>query len=280
VTDVELEQLFADAGADGWLHAVDLATGAEVAHRADEAVVAASVFKLPILLTVLQQAELGRVDLTRQVPVGADRPAGTTGISALLDPVTMSVRDLAAQMIVVSDNAASDAVFDLVGRDGVRAALDALGLPATKVPFSCADLFEQIDGQLAEGLGFDELGVLDPAATNTTTAREATSLLSRLWLGEVVGPELTALAQRILLLQVWPHRLSSGFAEDGWHVGGKTGSLLNWRNEVGVVTHDDGGAWAVAVFTRAHSITEHAPACDAAIGRAARRAVDLLREGA
>lgn len=77
--------------------------------------------------------------------------------------------------------------------------------------------------------------------------------------------------------QIWPHRLSSGFAS-GVTVAAKTGTLPAVRNEAGVVTCPDGRRFAVAVFTRAATLDERLPAVDASIGRAARLAVDHLRE--
>jgi beta-lactamase class A len=60
-------------------------------------------------------------------------------------------------------------------------------------------------------------------------------------------------------------------------VSGKTGTLWGVRNESGVVEYPDGKRYAVAVFVRSDVIRSRLPAADAAIGRAARVAVDHLR---
>jgi beta-lactamase class A len=78
---------------------------------------------------------------------------------------------------------------------------------------------------------------------------------------------------------VWPHRLASGFPEDDVRTGGKTGTIITWRNEVGVATYADGSRYAIATFTRSHQARMKHPAADAAIGAAARLAVDALRAG-
>jgi hypothetical protein len=62
-----------------------------------------------------------------------DRTPGLTGISAMLDPVTMSWRDLASLMMTVSDNAAADAILERVGVAQVVEALDDLGLFDTRI---------------------------------------------------------------------------------------------------------------------------------------------------
>ena len=85
--------------------------------------------------------------------------------------------------------------------------------------------------------------------------------------------------RRVLGLQVWPHRLSSGFPSDAIHVSGKTGTWPGIRNEVGVVEYAGGGRYAVAVFTTTERQAATAPEIDHAIGTAGRIAVDALRRG-
>ncbi|MFC7510391.1 serine hydrolase [Streptomyces thermocarboxydus] len=104
-----------------------------------------------------------------------------------------------------------------------------------------------------------------------------TRLLGAVWRDEACTPEHGAAIRRIMGLQVWPHRLASGFPFDDVHVAGKTGSLPTLRNEVGVVEYPDGGRYAVAVFTRTAHTAATLPAADAVIGTAARIAVDALR---
>jgi beta-lactamase class A len=60
-------------------------------------------------------------------------------------------------------------------------------------------------------------------------------------------------------------------------VAGKTGTLPAIRNEAGVVSYPDGRRYAAAIFTRADSLVPRQPRIDAAIGAAARIAVDYLR---
>src|SRR5689334_1271469 len=80
-------------------HAVDLQTGTEVAYKADQLSVAASVFKLPVLVALVRAADAGVLDLAAPVTVPVEgRAAGPTGLSTMSDPVTMSLRDLARSM--------------------------------------------------------------------------------------------------------------------------------------------------------------------------------------
>ena len=83
--------------------------------------------------------------------------------------------------------------------------------------------------------------------------------------------------RRVLALQVWPHRLASGFPSDDVRVSGKTATLPTMRHEIGVVEYPDGGRYAVAVLTQTGSPAPTQPRADAAIGAVGRRAVELLR---
>ncbi|GAA2079000.1 serine hydrolase [Actinomadura alba] len=287
---VRIEAAFRDAGVTGFLHAIDIETGREVAVRADEPVVLASVFKVPLLVAFHRQAADGLLDPTEPVTLRPeDRTIGPTGVSALLDEVRMSLRDLACLMITVSDNTAADAVLDRVGLDAVNATAAALGLPGTVVEGSGRDLLDMLLADAgATTLGevwswLDEPGVLgrlralDPHRTSRSISREMTRLLGLIWRDEAAPPAECAAMRRLFGLQVWPHRLSSGFPYDDVVVSGKTGTLPTIRNEVGVVEYPDGGRYAVAVFTRSLLPIAVLPQADAVIGTAARLAVEWLR---
>lgn len=285
----DLRELFDAAEVDGYLHAVDLRTQVELAYDADAPVVLASVFKIPVLLELFRQHESRRLDVTAPVEVPTEgRSPGPFGMSVMQDSTTMSLRDLAWLMIGISDNAATDVICDQVGVTNVNQMLHALGLKQTRLIGACRDIFETIaqdlgkdglDGLYARDASeLDALRAADPRLTTSGTAREITRLLTMIWTDTAGTAACCEQVRRILGLQVWPHRLASGFPEDGIRISGKTGTLLRWRNEVGVVDYPDGGRYAVAVFSRARQLSEKHPEADAAIGKSARIAVDYLRE--
>jgi beta-lactamase class A len=290
-----LDQIFRDVGVRGWVHVVDIDRadgdpGRAADHHGDDVVPAASVFKLPVLVALHRAADAGRIDLSERVHLGADRTRGNTGLSVMQDDVEMSLRDLAVLMISVSDNAAADAVLDRVGFDAVGETLDDLALKRTAVVASFRDQHNLEVGDVAgqglthsEALGDPEaLGrfrSLDPTVANSSTPGEMATLLRLIWRDRAASPEACAEMRRVLRLQVCRHRLASGFPEAGVRVAGKTGTLLNLRHEAGVVEWPDGDRYAVVVFTQSARVMAEATAVDAAIGRAARMAVDRLRQG-
>jgi beta-lactamase class A len=169
----------------------------------------------------------------------------------------------------------------------VARTLDELGLRHTSVVHSCratraalaGDLRREAVGlaqALADPAVLSRLRVLDPAATNRSTPRDMTALLVALWRDGAASPGACAAMRDVLRLQVWPHRLSSGFPADDVLVAGKTGTLPPLRSEVGVVELAGGRRFAAAVFTRSQRASFSDPAADAVIGAAARLAVDHL----
>src|SRR5215813_11284867 len=94
--ETALAEVFGAAEVEGFLHARELGSDRELSYRSSEPVVAASVFKLPVLVELFRQADAGRVDLTEQLEVPVDgRAEGPTGLSIFQDPVRLSWRDLA-----------------------------------------------------------------------------------------------------------------------------------------------------------------------------------------
>ncbi len=276
-----------DGVGTGYVHAVDLDTDRAVGHGSDEPVVAASTFKVFILLELMLQAGEGRLALTQRVQIPADRRTmGPTGLSQMRDALDISAQDLAFWMMCVSDNTASDLLQELVGTENINARLRSLGLEQSVIVGDCNALL----ATLVEDLGTDDwrtvtvtpelvaaTRALNAATTNRTTPREMTKLLAMIWRDEAGPREAMAEVRRIMALQVWPHRLQSGF-DDGITVSGKTGTLFGGiRNEAGVVEYPDGGRYAVAVYLRSRRPDSRQIASDLAIGELARLAIGELR---
>lgn len=280
-----------ELGLQVWMHAEDVDGPARCGIGATDPVVTASVFKVPVALELARQAAAGHIDLAEQVTVHPPAPVPSPyGLATFRHPTTLSLDALATLMIGISDNVATDVVFARVGKPAVAALLSALGLGATVIEQDCAELLATIgedlgvqyqDGeQELSGLSpaeLDRLRALRPEQTCRTSAADMTRLLSMIWRDEAAQPAACGDVRRWMGNQVWPHRLRSGFATDDVRISGKTGTLPSIRNEVGVVEYDDGGRFAVAVFTRAHDARAQAPERDAFIGFAAARAIATLR---
>jgi beta-lactamase class A len=286
-----IRAVFEDAGVRGWLHAVALdSPDTTVEVDADGVVPMASVYKLPLFAGFCRLVDLGEIDpLARLTLDPSERTAGPTGLSALADPVTMSLRDLAVSMMTVSDNASADALLDLVGLRRMTELLESFGLQRTWVRRGTAAHLRDLQRRtgldspdaalavLADNDRTDPVGVYEAANASATSPRDMTLLLRRLWAGELLSAGQTEFVKATMHRQVFQHRMASGFPHDGVRVAGKTGTFGALRHEAGVVTLPGGAAFAIAVFTLAARGDFRQPRVDAAIGEAARVAVDLLR---
>ncbi|MEV6906111.1 serine hydrolase [Amycolatopsis sp. NPDC051071] len=288
----EIEAVFAGAGARGFVHAreVGVSGGPEVGVGADDPVVLASVFKIPVAVAFAREVAAGRLDETERTRVTARYRIGGIGTAGCADDVEMSWRDLAHFMLTMSDNAATDLIYHRVGQEAVDRVLTDLGLTRTRLIGCCEELFASVVADLGAKPDDDleailagateeqlwKLSVLDPERTTSSTPREITTLLDAIWTDRAGDPAACERVRAIMAQQIWPHRISSGFPADV-AIAAKTGTLPAVRNEAGVVTQVDGRRYAVAVFTRADSLEDRLPAVDSAIGEAARLAVDHLR---
>lgn len=284
--------IFADAGCAGWVHArtIGRTPSREFLWHADDAVVMASVYKLPLMVAMCRKSDRGEVDLGATVTVDPRSWAtGPTGIAVLNDPITLSWRDLAVQMMVVSDNAAADVILAEVGLPAVREVLDRSGLVGTRVVGGMALLHQQLITEtgvntvseafsaLANIDNVDPISAYDPALASATTPREATRLLEMIWDDSAASPAMCDFIRSTMRKQAWQQRISSGFPLGVARVAGKTGTLGAIRNEVAVVEYPGEHPIAVAVFTHAARSELSLPTVEAAIGRAARIAVTEVR---
>ncbi|WP_329083853.1 MULTISPECIES: serine hydrolase [unclassified Streptosporangium] len=284
--------IFAAAGVEGHLHALDVAGGREIAVRAGEQVVIASIFKVLLVLEFARQAAAGQLDPAERVLVTAEDRLGGWGTAGCADDVEMSLRDLVHFAMQVSDNTAADLLMRRIGLDTVRMLAAELGLARTRViggprqvlESMFADVGARDDAEFAQifpALSPERvraLRVLDPDHTTSSTARDVTRLLGLIWRDEAGPPEACAAVRDYMTRQIFWTRIASGFPP-GTRVAAKTGTLPGLHMEAGVVEYPSGESYAVAVFARSGQLPTRRLDVDLAIGQAARTAVDALRAG-
>lgn len=272
---------FADLGAEAALLAVDLDSGAEVGVRPDEPVVLTSVVKVLIALEFARQADAGQVDPADRVRVREQDRLGGTGVAGFDDDVELSLRDLALLMMAVSDNTAADLLTDRVGMENLRSLASELGLVHTRLTGPPRTVIAAMVAEVGDLAGVSperltRTAAYDPARTNASTPRDCVRLLAKLWDDTAGSPGACAAVRRLMGRHEHSRRIASGFGEEVGVVA-KSGTLPGLRHEIGVVSHPDGGRYAVAVFTRLSRPGGRRHDVDAAIGAAARAAVGMLR---
>ena len=233
----------------------------------DESFPTASVFKVPLLYALYQMSDRGEVNLARRVRVEKEHLVPGSGVLQDLDAgLEPTVRDLAVLMIVLSDNQATDMLYEMVGPDRIHAAMDALDLRRTRVPMSTKALLYDYVGMdpddpehtydLAlermrkgeynrEGAAWSDV---DGSGNDLTTPRE----MARLCEAIEQGVGLSAAAREgmldIMKRQKFTERIPAGLPENT-DVAHKTGSLKGVRNDAGIV-YAPAGPYTVAIFSK------------------------------
>lgn len=129
-----MDQLFDQVSLEGAWHVREIGTGRMLGGYHDVPVAIASVGKVPLTLALYRLADRGTVDLRRIVKLEPDGcSTGATGISAMRDRVSLSLRDAAYLALTISDNAAADALWDATTTRAIAAELDALDLGAIRL---------------------------------------------------------------------------------------------------------------------------------------------------
>ena len=130
----ELEQIAQAYPATYGVVVLDPSSGERVAIDADQRFLAASLNKLPVLMTLYRAAASGEVDLDDEISMqSSDVQAYGTGVLYTY-PVghTMTLRECAGYLIKESDNTAWKMLDRYLGRDYIRAELDRVGARSTE----------------------------------------------------------------------------------------------------------------------------------------------------
>jgi beta-lactamase class A len=277
-------------------YAKHLATGREIAVRADEPVNTVSVIKIPIMVLAYREAEAGRLNLDeRHVIRPEEMRRGTGVLQAFAVGLNPTWRDLVTQMIITSDNTATDLLITRLGLERVNQLLETMRYKETRLRMTIGQLFrgvwEQLDAKnaaLSDREVF-ERGFPDDAAApartmayvgdparwfGRTTAREMSLMLERLQKGELAGPASTAEMLQTLKRQIYFSRLPQRIRFRA-AVGHKTG---DWPpiigNDVGIL-YSDAGPIVVSVFTNQNRGSFFD--LEAAIGKVAEDVLDAWR---
>ena len=131
--------------ADTGVFVKNLKTGEQAGVRDDRAFNSFSVIKLAIMLRAFDLAGQGRLNLDERVVVSEADLRDGSGILYTFDPgVRVTLRDLITQMVVTSDNTATDMLLTRVGGlDALNRWLSDKGFRQTRMIQSTGDLFRQ-----------------------------------------------------------------------------------------------------------------------------------------
>ena len=164
----------------------------------------ASVFKIPILITLHEQITLGRISLDDRILFTEKMKTFGSGLLSSMKPgLNISVQDLQLLMMARSDNTATDILYHMVTPEAVTAAMKDLGLKDTTIDYDTRQLildFLGLDpnrpltiaelGRLPDSVWADpgikvRRAAFDASTHNTSTPFEIALLLEKCVKGEI-----------------------------------------------------------------------------------------------
>ena len=112
----------------------DPSTGQTVSIDPDGRFLAASINKLPVLMTLYRSAAAGTVDLDDEISMQASDVQAYGTVSLYMKPIgyTLTLRECAAFLIKESDNTAWKMLDRYLGRDYIRSELQRVGASTTE----------------------------------------------------------------------------------------------------------------------------------------------------
>ena len=259
-----IQDFTAHTGGVVGVSAKHLETDKRVSHNADTVFFTASTLKVPLLVELYRQVDAGIIDVYQRIDLtDALRVPGSGVLKELTSGLQPTIRDLAMLMIIISDNTATDILYNRVGGDNINNTMRQLGLNHTHIPMTCRELLYSITGldtknlahtyQLAsdrlkkrefvlEGDGFSE------DRSDVSSPNDMCRLLELLYDGDILSPQsreaVLDILKRQQLSTVIPHALPSGTV-----VAHKTGSYHTVRCDVGIVFSPT-GPYTVAIMAK------------------------------
>ncbi len=187
------------------ISALHLGSGRTVDVRADQPMNTMSTIKIPIMLLAYRDAEAGRLNLDERITLREEDMRGGTGLLKRLTPgATVTYRDLIDQMIITSDNTATEALIVKLGMDRINGMLRELGFRETRLVQTISQFFRNLAAAASPERAtwsnvqiFRAPPVTGISAADLAARRFAYAVDSTTWLGRTTAREMTTLLEGI-----------------------------------------------------------------------------------
>lgn len=190
----------------------DLDTGREIAFNKESLIPSASLVKIPIMLSCFYAAQDGKISLKDSTNFKSPQKVGAV----------FTVEDLFEPMITQSDNAATNALIDLLGFDTLNAYFKKMGLKNTNISRKMMDFEEKKEG-----------------LENYTTAQDMAYLLEGLYHKKFLNKGVSEKCLELLGQQKINDRIPRKLP-NGTLIAHKTGLEKHICHDVGIVFTDKG----------------------------------------
>lgn len=246
----------------------NLQSGEEVYYNADTAFPTASVYKIFVLCELYRQQKGGLLHLSDRHILKEEEKSIGSGILEMIDAgAVFTLHDYVMLMMAISDNTASDYLYNLAGSENIHKYLfEPLGMTHSLCNIDCGGLLTSYYGVTMEE--YRQLMAVDgrfhvrngsyfacrEKKNNQTTPRDMVTLLSRLYEGTCIDPDsdreiLNIMAQCQTNGRI-PAKLSHGI-----RVAHKTGSIDHLANDCGIV-YTDRGDYVLTLFYNGNLASE------------------------
>ncbi|MEM8503571.1 MAG: serine hydrolase [Cyanobacteria bacterium P01_D01_bin.1] len=206
----------------------DVDTGEYISVDGGEAIAAASTIKLPILLAFFEEVDAGRIDINRTMSIQPQQIASGSGDMQVAEPNTQyTALEVATQMIVNSDNTATNMMIDLLGgQEALNDRFVGYGLETTQLNAPLPDL---------EG-------------TNLTSARDLSHTMLLISQGQALSTRSRDRVLNILKRTFSKGLIPANLEEKGALTYNKTGDIGSVLGDVALIDLPNGKRYVVAVL--------------------------------
>lgn len=244
-----IERLTRTVKADWGIYVKCLETGEVIEINADKQMDTMSTIKIPLMIEAFRQMEAGKFALTDKVTLTEAMKRPGTGVIRSMDAgAVLTIKDMLTLMTIVSDNTATDVMFDKVGGVGaVNALMESYGLKATRATFPSSVWF----ANLRAAKSAEEFHFEGKTPYGLSSPKDMGVLLEKIKKGEAVSKQASEMMLQMMRGQVYSSRLPKYVT--GFRVPHKTGDFLPYiGNDVGVFESGRRNV-VVSVFTAHHT---------------------------
>jgi beta-lactamase class A len=242
-----IERITRSVNATWGIYIKCLETGEEIALNASQQMDTMSVIKIPIMVEAFRQMEAGKFSLSDRVKLREEDKRPGTGVIRSLDAGDdLTIKDLLTLMIIVSDNTATDLLFDKVGGDSINKLMADYGLTQTRAIAPGSVWFAALRAARSP-VEFHREG---KHPYGLSSAKDMGLLLEKIKTGKAVSKAASDQMLQILRGQLYSTRLPKYVT--GFRVAHKTGDFLPYiGNDVGIFESTRRNV-IVSVFTANH----------------------------
>jgi beta-lactamase class A len=238
-------RMAAVAGAEVAVTIVNLGTGSQLSINGDRVYHAASTMKVPVLIDLLREADLGRLSLDQSILLVNHFHSIVDGSPYTLDPADDSddsvyalvgervpLRWLAERMINHSSNLATNALIALLDPARITATMRTLGAERTVVL-----------------RGVEDGPAFRANRNNVTTADDLAAILKAVERREAASPQGTEFLLSVLRAQAFNAQIPAGLPP-GTPVAHKTGQITATLHDAAIIYPPGRAPFVLVVLTR------------------------------